>query len=67
MVGRGEPTDAAWARIVPVLPDVHGRASVAGSPAGDQRGVVAVRTDAPWRDLPERYDLRETADGQFAH
>ncbi|MGW5284467.1 transposase [Streptomyces collinus] len=40
---------------------------MAGSPAGDQRGVVAARTDAPWRDLPERYDLRETAYEQFAH
>ena len=62
MVGRGELTDTAWARIEWLLPS--GRAS--GGQWRDHRQVVnailwKVRTGAPWRDLPERYGPWRTA------
>ena len=62
MVGRGELTDAAWARIEPLLP--------ASGPRGgrwrNHRQVIdailwKLRTGAPWRDLPERYGPWKTA------
>jgi transposase len=60
-VGRGELTDAAWAKIAPLLPP-------AGRPGGrwrDHRTVIngilwKLRTGAPWRDLPERYGPWQT-------
>ncbi len=56
MVGRGEPTDAAWAAIAPLLPR-NGRR---GKQWADHRRVVngilwKLRTGAPWRDVPGRY------------
>ena len=50
-------SDAAWARLRPLLPPQKPRT---GRPAKDHRLVVegilwALRTGAPWRDLPERY------------
>jgi len=56
VVGRGELTDRARARIGPLLP-VSGR----GRRWRDHRQAVngilwEVRTEAPWRDLPERYE-----------
>jgi transposase len=56
MPGRGELTDTAWARIEPLLPARGGR----GRQWRDHRQVIngilwKLRTDAPWRDLPERY------------
>src|SRR6476469_2496590 len=56
MPGRGELTDAAWARIEPLLPARGGR----GRQWRDHRQVIngilwKLRTVAPWRDLPERY------------
>lgn len=61
VVGRGELTDAAWARIEQVLP-VSGR----GGQWRDHRQVInailwKLRTGAPWRDLPERYGPWKTA------
>jgi transposase len=62
MVGRGELTDAAWARIQPLLPATGGR----GGRWRDHRQVInailwQLRTGAPWRDLPERYGPWKTA------
>ena len=61
MVGRGELTDTAWARIKPVLP-----ASGRGGQWRDHRQVIngilwQLRTGAPWRDMPERYGPWKTA------
>ena len=55
-VGRCGLSDAAWARLRPLLP---GRART-GRPPKDDRPIIdallwLARTGAPWRDLPERY------------
>ena len=62
MVGRHELTDAAWARIEPLLPQTGGR----GGRWRDHRQVInailwQARTGVPWRDLPERYGPWKTA------
>ncbi|SDH02476.1 transposase, partial [Pseudonocardia oroxyli] len=62
MVGRGELTEKAWARIEPLLPPVE----TAGRRWRDHRQVInailwKLRTGAPWRDLPERYGPWKTA------
>lgn len=62
MVGRGELTDAAWARLEAQLPG-NGRR---GKQWRDHRTVInailwKLRTGAPWRDLPERYGPWRTA------
>jgi len=62
MVGRGELTDAGWARLGPLLPG-NGRR---GKQWRDHRTVIntilwRLRTGAPWRDLPERYGPWRTA------
>ena len=61
MVGRGELTDAAWARPAPLLPPNRG----GGGQWRDHRtalnGILwKLRTGAPWRDLPERYGPWQT-------
>lgn len=66
MVGRGELTDSAWARIVPVLPP-NGRR---GKQWTDHRRIIngilwKTRTGAPWRDLPERYGPWQTCYDRF--
>nr|BAI23339.1 putative transposase [Streptomyces griseus] len=66
-MGRGELTDAAWERITPLLPGVDGR----GRPWRDHRQVIngvlwRLRTEAPWRDLPERYGPWQTVYERFA-
>jgi transposase len=63
VVGRGELTDRAWARIEPLLPPQGGQR---GGPWRDHRQVInailwRLRTRAPWRDLPERYGPWKTA------
>ena len=66
MVGRGELTDTAWARIEPLLPAGRRR----GGQWRDHRQVInailwKVRTGAPWRDAPERYGPRTTLYNRF--
>ena len=66
MVGRGELTDAAWERIVALLPG-NGRR---GGQWRDHRAVMngilwRGRTGAPWRDLPERYGPWRTVYDRF--
>jgi transposase len=75
--GRGELTDAAWARIEPLLPNENEKRR--GRQWRDHRQVIngilwKIRTGAPWRDLPERYGpwktcherlRRWTADGTW--
>lgn len=61
MVGRGELTNTAWARIEPLLP-----ASGRGGQWRNHRQVLngilwKLRTGAPWRDVPERYGPWKTA------
>ncbi len=59
MIKRGELKDEAWEEIAPLLPEK-------GRPGGrwrDHRMVVngvlwKLRTGAPWRDLPKRYEKR---------
>lgn len=66
MVGRGELTDRAWARLGPLLP-------VAGQRGGqwrDHRQVIngilwRLRVGAPWRDMPERYGPWQTCYDRF--
>src|SRR3954469_8732529 len=62
MVGRHELTDAAWARIEPLLPPPGRR----GGRWRDHRQVInailwQAKTGVPWRDLPERYGPWKTA------
>ena len=54
--GRGDLSDAEWARLEPLLPP----RPVTGRPPKDHRPVLnallwLARTGAPWRDLPERF------------
>jgi putative transposase of IS4/5 family DUF4096 len=57
VVGRGELTNRAWARIAPVLPSETGRRG--GRWRGHRQVIDGIlwkeRTDAPWRGLSERY------------
>src|SRR4051812_50227470 len=62
MVGRHELTDAAWARIEPLLPETGQR----GGRWRDHRQVINAilwqsKTGVPWRGLPERYGPWKTA------
>jgi transposase len=63
VVGRGELTDKAWARIAPLLPVETGRRG--GRWRSHRQVINAIlwkeRTGAPWRDLPERYGPWKTA------
>jgi transposase len=60
-------TDAAWAQLAPLLPPQKPRT---GRPAKPHRTVVegilwALRTGAPWRDLPERFGPWHTVASRF--
>ena len=66
MVRRHELSDAAWARIEPLLP-AHPRQ---GGRWRDHRQVVngivwKIRTGADWRDIPERYGPWQTVYQRF--
>ncbi|HVG97597.1 MAG TPA: IS5 family transposase [Chloroflexota bacterium] len=60
-------TDAAWAQLAPLLPPQKPRT---GRPAKPHRTIVegilwALRTGAPWRDLPERFGPWHTVASRF--
>jgi transposase len=61
MVGRGDLTDAAWARLAPLLPP-NGRRG--GQWQGHREVINGIlwklRTGAPWRDVPARYGPWQT-------
>ena len=61
MVGRGDLTDAAWARLAPLLPK-NGRRG--GQWQGHRKVINGIlwklRTGAPWRDVPARYGPWQT-------
>jgi transposase len=66
-VGRGDLTNAQWARLEPLLPvgKQPGR-----PPKWTKRQLIDgirwhTRTGAPWRDVPERYGKWETVYGLF--
>ncbi len=67
-VKRYELSPAQWDRISPLLP---GKASDPGRTAADNRlfvnGVLWVlRSDAHWRDLPERYGKWKSVHKRFS-
>jgi transposase len=66
-MNRHELTDAAWRRLVPLLPPQR---PPIGRPARDHRAIVdallwLAKTGAPWRDLPERYGPWRTVATRF--
>ena len=66
-MGRGDLTDDQWQRLEPLLPAQKPRT---GRPGKDHRTVInailwVLRTGAPWRDLPERYDPWRTVASRF--
>ena len=66
MARRGELTDAAWARLRPLLPANGHR----GGQWRDHRQVIngilwRLRAGAPWRDVPERYGPWQTCYDRF--
>src|ERR671933_767461 len=66
MARRGELTDAAWARLRPLLPANGGR----GGQWRDHRQVIngilwRLRVGAPWRDVPGRYSPWQTCYDRF--
>jgi transposase len=67
MVHRHELTDAQWEQLKPLLPPQKPQT---GRPAVDHRRILngilwAIRTGAPWRDLPERYGPWPTVYSRF--
>jgi transposase len=66
-MGRFDLNDRQWARLEPLLPPQRPRT---GRPNHDHRRIVsgilwALRTGAPWRDLPERYGPVGTVSSRF--
>ena len=66
-MGRGDLTNAQWARLEPLLPPQKPKT---GRPAEDHRRIIDAirwikRTGAPWRDLPERYGPWQTVASRF--
>lgn len=67
MLKRGKLTDEVWKQIAPLLPE-NGRR---GKQWKGHRKVVngilwKIRTEAPWRDLPERYGPWQTCYDRFS-
>jgi transposase len=66
-MGRFDLTDRQWRRLEPLPPPQRPRT---GRRNDDHRRVVngvlwALRTGAPWRDLPERYGRVGTVSSRF--
>jgi transposase len=66
-MNRGELTNRQWERLQPLLPPQKPKT---GRPAHDHRTILhgilwILRTDAPWRDLPERYGPWRTVANRF--
>jgi transposase len=66
-MGRYELSDREWEAIKPHLPN-----KPRGVPRVDNRRVLngifwALRSGAPWADLPERYGPRTTVYNRFNH
>lgn len=66
-MNRGDLTDTQWARVRPLLPAQKPKT---GRPPLDHRRVIngilwALRTGAPWRDMPERYGKWATIYSRF--
>jgi hypothetical protein len=60
---QGELTDAAWARVQPLLPP---QKPATGRPRHDHRTVLSgilwvLRTASPWREMPATYGKANTA------
>ena len=65
IMSRYDLTDFEWRAIEPLLPN-----KPRGVPRVDDRRVLngifwVLRSDAPWRDLPERYGPRTTCYNRF--
>jgi len=65
-------TDEQWAVIQPLIPDPPKRPDGKGRPWKDARDVIngvlwALRTGAPWYDLPDRYPPYQTCHRRFQH
>ncbi len=68
MVGRGELTDMAWARIALLLPENGKRGGQWSAHRPVINGILwRLRTGAPWRDMPERYGPWQTCYDRFVH
>ena len=67
MTRRGEPTDGAWERIAPLLPENGRRGKQWKEHREAVNGILwRIRTGAPWRDLPSRYGPWQTCYDRFA-
>jgi transposase len=67
VVKRGELTDEAWERIVPLLPENGRRGKQWRDPREIVNGILwRLRTGAPWRDLPEHYGPWQTCYERFS-
>lgn len=67
MVNRGELTNEKWEKIEPLLPPQKPKT---GRPGHEHRTMLngifwILRTGAPWRDLPERYEKWTTVYSRF--
>ena len=65
-------TDEQWAVIQPLIPDPPKRPDGKGRPWKDACDVIngvlwALRTGAPWYDLPDRYPPYQTCHRRFQH
>lgn len=63
-------TDAQWARIVPLFPELGRRGRVRGRPLTDTRAVLngvlwVIYSDAAWASMPRRYPPYQTCHRRF--